>query len=59
MSVQAKRVTVSPDDSVSLEFTFDASEMEIPEHDLQMGYKWETRLSLRELLAPSVELQTP
>ena len=59
MTVQSKRVTVSPNRSVNLDFTFDSSDVEIPEHDLQMGYRLETWLSLRNLVPPSVELQGP
>lgn len=57
MMVQAERVTVSPNNSVTLNFEFDSSEVEIPEHDLQTGYRLETWLALRHLVPPSVELQ--
>jgi len=59
MMVQAERVTVSPNHSVTLNFEFDSSEVEIPEHDLQTGYRLETWLALRKLVPPSVELQVP
>jgi hypothetical protein len=59
MTVQAQRVNVSPNRSVNLNFTFDSSEVKIPEHDLQTGYRLETWLALRNLVPPSVELQGP
>lgn len=59
LSIQAKEVTVPPSGEVSVDFVFDAEEVEIPLHDLQEGYRLNTVLQPRHLVPPSVELQTP
>ncbi len=59
MKIQVERVVVKPNETASLEFEFDGSEVETLEHDLQLGYRLETWLAIRELLPPAVELQVP
>ncbi len=59
MKVQAQAVTVSKDSRVTLNFEFDASEVEIPLHDLQTAYRLQPALESHHLQPPSIELQTP
>lgn len=59
MKVQAQRVRVSADGTATVSFRFDASEVEIPLHDLQTEYRLETALRSRQVPLPSVELQMP
>jgi hypothetical protein len=59
MKVRAQTVTVSKDSPVTLNFEFDASEVEIPLHDLQSGYRLQTALESHRLQPPSIELQAP
>ena len=57
MAIQAQRVTVPANGSVTTDFAFDASEVEVPLHDLQTGYRLETWLQPSHLVPPAVELQ--
>lgn len=59
MRIQAQQVTVHADGRSVLNFQFDASEVNIPLHDLQTDYRLQTVLQPGLLVAPSVELQTP
>jgi hypothetical protein len=59
MQVQTKQVTVAANGEADLTFEFDSSEVDIPLHDLQTGYRLQPALDLIPLKPPSVELQTP
>jgi hypothetical protein len=59
MKVQAQKVTVPADGKVSLNFQFDASEVQIPLYNLQTNYRLQTALDMIPLKPPAVELQTP
>ncbi|MBN4054230.1 carboxypeptidase regulatory-like domain-containing protein [Nitrospira defluvii] len=59
MKVQAKEVRMGLDETVSIEYTFDAAEVHIPLHDLQLNYRLSTWLKPHHLAPPSVELQLP
>jgi hypothetical protein len=59
MRVQTKQVTVAANGEADLRFEFDSSEVDIPLHDLQTGYRLQPALDLIPLKPPSVELQTP
>ncbi|MFQ5542847.1 MAG: carboxypeptidase-like regulatory domain-containing protein [Nitrospiria bacterium] len=59
MEVQAQEVTIRPHESTEINYTFDASEVHIPLHDLQMSYRLETWLQPHHLVPPTVELQFP
>jgi hypothetical protein len=58
MQVQSQKITVSANGSVSLNFQFAASEVNVPLYSLQKEYRLETALPYH-LVSPSVELQTP
>ncbi len=57
MSIQAQPVTIKPDGTTELGFIFDASEVNIPLHDLQTSYRLQTWLEPKHLVPPTVELQ--
>lgn len=57
MEVQAKRITVPAEGKAKLNFDFDASEVGIPLHDLQPGYRLQTWLRPHHLVPPAIELQ--
>lgn len=57
MKVQAQQMTISENGKVDLNFEFDASEVEIPLHDLQTQFRLDTALQPRHLIPPAVELQ--
>ncbi len=59
MKVRSKQVTVSANGDAELNFEFDSSEVDIPLHDLQTGYRLQPALDLIPLKPPSVELQIP
>jgi hypothetical protein len=59
MAVQAQQITVPENGKVPLNFRFDASEVEIPLHDLQKTYRLSTALDARKIPSPTVELQVP
>lgn len=59
MQVRTKQVTVAANGEADLSFEFDASEVDIPLHDLQTGYRLQPALDLIPLKPPSVELQVP
>lgn len=59
MAVQARQITVPENGKVPLNFQFDASEVEIPLHDLQKTYRLSTALDARKIPSPTVELQVP
>ena len=59
LKIQAQEITVPLNGQVTLDFQFDSSEVEIPLHDLQTGYRLQTALQPRHLMIPSVELQVP
>jgi hypothetical protein len=58
MAIQAKQITVPENGKVPLSFQFDASEVEIPLHDLQKNYRLETALQPHHIFPP-IELQVP
>jgi hypothetical protein len=58
MAVQAQQITVPENGKVPLNFRFDASEVEIPLHDLQKNYRLSTALDARKIPSP-IELQVP
>ncbi|MEO2053926.1 MAG: carboxypeptidase-like regulatory domain-containing protein [Nitrospira sp.] len=57
MEVQAREVTISANGRVSADFSFDANEVHIPLHDLQLNYRLGTWLEPRHLVPPKVKLQ--
>jgi hypothetical protein len=59
MTIRSKSVTVPADGEAELSFDFDSSEVDIPFHDLQTGYRLQPALDLIPLKPPSVELQVP
>ena len=59
MKIRAQEVTIPADGQVTLNFEFDAAEVNIPLHDLQTGYRLQTALQPHHLLPPTVELQAP
>jgi hypothetical protein len=59
LKVQAQQVDVSENGRVTLDFEFDASEVDIPLHDLQTAYRLQTALQPFHLVPPTVELQVP
>lgn len=59
VQVRSKRVAVPADGHAELNFDFDSSEVDIPLHDLQTGYRLQPALDLIPLKPPSVELQIP
>jgi hypothetical protein len=59
MKVRAGHVTVAAGGAATLDFRFNADEVEIPLHDLQTGYRLQTALDARPLSAPALELQRP
>ena len=58
LHVRSQQVTVGPNGRAELNFEFEASEAEIPLHDLQTNYRLQPALDLLHLKPPSVELQT-
>ena len=59
MEIQAQRITVPANGKVELNFEFDSSEVDIPLHALQIGYRLQPALDLLDLQPPTVELQVP
>jgi hypothetical protein len=59
LKVQARQVVVPPSGRAGADFRFDATEVNIPLHDLQTSYRLQTALQPHHLVPPSVELQTP
>ncbi|MFQ5780798.1 MAG: hypothetical protein ACE5HN_08460, partial [Nitrospiria bacterium] len=59
MKVQAEEVTIPAEGEAEASFEFDATEVHIPFHDLQMSYRLQTWLQPHHLVPPSVELQVP
>jgi hypothetical protein len=59
MAVRSKQVTVAANGQAELSFEFDSSEVDIPLHDLQTGYRLQPALDLIPLKPPLVELQSP
>jgi len=59
MKVRAGRVTVAAGGAATVDFRFNADEVEIPLHDLQTSYRLETALDARPIAAPTLELQRP
>jgi len=59
MKVQSQRIRVAAETTAEASFTFVASEVEIPLHDLQTEYRLDTALRPRPMPEPSVELQVP
>lgn len=58
MKVQAQQISVTENGKAHLSFRFDASEVEIPLHDLQKTYRLSTALDARKVPTP-IELQHP
>lgn len=59
MKLQAQKVTINPEKTVAVEYTFDAQQVKIPPHDLQLSYRLQTPLRPHHFSAPAVELQVP
>jgi hypothetical protein len=59
MKVKAQQITVPANGKIELNFVFDSSEVDIPLHDLQTGYRLQTALEVLYLKPPTVELQIP
>jgi hypothetical protein len=59
LKVQAQSVTIPADGRAEAEFRFVSSEVEVPLHDLQTGYRLQPALDARTPPPPSVELQKP
>jgi len=57
LSVQAQEVEIKAGESVSIAFHFEAAEVHIPLHDLQLNYRLNTWLEPHHLVPPTVELQ--
>ncbi|MFQ5588002.1 MAG: carboxypeptidase-like regulatory domain-containing protein [Nitrospiria bacterium] len=57
MEVQTQPVTIKPDGTVEMGFIFEASEVNIPWHDLQTSYRLQTWLEPKHLVPPRVKLQ--
>ncbi|MFQ5598686.1 MAG: carboxypeptidase-like regulatory domain-containing protein [Nitrospiria bacterium] len=57
MKVQAREVTIPPNETVSIDYVFDSSEVHIPLHDLQTNYRLGTWLEPHHLVPPKIELQ--
>ena len=58
MVIQSEKVTIPPNGKASLNFSFDASEVKIPLHDQQKGYRLQTWLQPEHLSIKPVDLQT-
>lgn len=59
MKVRAGHVTIAAGGSATVDFRFNADEVEIPLHDLQTSYRLDTALDARPIAAPTLELQRP
>lgn len=59
LQVQTRQVTLEPDGTVDVFFQFDSTEVNIPLHDLQTGYRLSTVLQPSHLELPLLELQRP
>ncbi|MFZ5874891.1 MAG: carboxypeptidase-like regulatory domain-containing protein [Nitrospirota bacterium] len=59
LPVQSTRVLVSPKGQANLDFAFDSGLVDIPQHDLQRGYRLQTALDARPMPEPTVERQVP
>jgi hypothetical protein len=57
LPVQSARVVVSPKGQSSVDFAFDAGHVDIPQHDLQTGYRLQTALDARPMPEPTIERQ--
>ncbi len=57
MDVQVQTVTIKPNETLELGFSFDASEVNIPLHDLQTSYRLQTWLKDGHLVPPKVKKQ--
>jgi len=58
MPVQAQEVTIKSNKTTEVGFIFEASEVRIPEHDLQTSYRLQTWLQKGHLVPPKVKKQT-
>ncbi len=54
---KAQEITIESEESVSVDFNFDAAEVHIPLHDRQLNYRLNTWLEPHHLVPPTVELQ--
>jgi hypothetical protein len=59
LPAQSARVVVSPKGRSSVDFAFDSGHVDIPQHDLQRGYRLQTALDARPMPEPTVERQVP
>jgi hypothetical protein len=59
LQVLAQRVRVPATGEAGLNFVFDSSEVDIPLHDLQTGYRLQTALDVQPIPVPTLERQTP
>lgn len=57
MEIQAQKVTIKPNETLELGFTFESSEVNIPLHDLQTSYRLQTWLKDGHLVPPKVKKQ--
>ncbi len=57
MDIQAQIVTIKPNETTEIGFIFEASEVNIPLHDLQTSYRLQTWLEPKHLKPPKVKLQ--
>jgi hypothetical protein len=59
LPVQSARVTVTAMGRSSVDFGFDSGHVDIPQHDLQKGYRLQTALDARPMPEPTIERQVP
>jgi hypothetical protein len=59
MKVQSQKITVPASGRVTLNFQFDASEVDVPLYSLQKEYRLDTALQQHHMVSPSIELQSP
>jgi hypothetical protein len=59
LPVQSARVSVPAKGRSTVDFAFDAAHVDIPQHDLQRGYRLQTALDAGPMPEPTVERQVP
>ncbi len=57
MEVQAQTVTIKPNETIEMGFSFNSKEIRIPLHDLQTSYRLQTWLKDGHLVPPKVKKQ--